>query len=264
LLIADTRDDVVAALDVAEAGGEASLAAAPAFTESLGKLPQDVFGKAYIDLGTLATAGGDVVGDDIPVGLLSDLEDGTVGAAMIAEPEGVRIKGVVSGVDTISRFTSFAPSLVDQVPADAILFGEVADVTSVIRGEIDTLRAEADPEILEQVDAFAGTLPEFLGVTIDDLAALGEGRQGLVVLPGPELPGVVLMSQVADGARAGATLDSIRTATPSLISAAAGFSGATQPDLQDALEWRPVELPGDVRGWALALDDELGVVYAVR
>lgn len=264
LLIAATRDEVVAALDVADAGGEASLAAAPAFIETLGRLPQDVFGQAYLDLGTLAAAGGEAAGDAVPDALLGDFDDGTVGAAMIAEPEGVRVKGVVSGVDVADAFTGFAPSLVDRVPADAILFAEVADLATVIRGEIDSLRQGIDPQTLEQVDAFAQTVPEFLGVTIDELAALAEGRQAMAVLPGPELPGVVLMSQVADGAAAASTLDSIRASTPSLLAAVSGFTGTGGPGLADALEWRPVALPGGVRGWALSLDDELGVVYAVQ
>lgn len=273
LMIADTRVELVAAIDAASAGGEATLAGSTTFTDTIGKLPQDVFGRAYIDVGELTRAGGEAFGDDIPGGLLSGVEDGVVGAGVIAEPDGVRVKGVTSGVEATRNFTSFTPSLVASVPADALFFSEVANISDVIRGEIEAIRAETDPELLEQVDAFATTVPEFLGVTLDQIAALGEGQQALVVLPAvatadapasETLPGVVFMSRVADPAGATATLDAIRTATPSLIAAIGGFTGMGQPGPVADLDWRPVELAGGVQGWRLAIAEDLGVVYAVR
>jgi hypothetical protein len=262
MLVADRREDLAAALEANAAGGEATLAGTDAFTDTLGKLPDDVFGLMYVDVGAVVQAGGETLPQDVQFGSLGDLQDGHVGAAVIAEPEGLRIKGVATGVTAYENVTPFSPSLIANAPADALAYAEIANISGLIRGELDAFRATAEPEALEQIDAFGQAIPQILGVTVDQLAALGEGQQALIAVPGAtpaQMPGIAVLSQVADGAQASATLDSIREATPALLGMLGGSEPGTTPNL-----WVRVPLPGGLQGWQLPVGEDFSVVYAVQ
>lgn len=261
VLIADRREDLSAALQANSSGGDATLAGTDAFTDTLGKLPQEVFGLMYVDVGAVAQAGGESFPEELRFGSLGELREGHVGAAVIAEPDGVRIKGVATGVNIYDNVTSFTPSLIANVPADALAYAEIANISGLISGELDAFRASADPETLEQIDSFAQALPQLLGITVDQLAALGEGNQALVAVPGAtpaQMPGVAILSRVDDGAEASSTLESIRRATPTLLGMLGGSDSGQAPNL-----WTPVPLPGGVQGWQLPLGEDFSVVYAV-
>lgn len=258
MVVADTRALVEEALAANASGGDATLAGSEEFGETLGNLPDEVFGLMYADAGSLAQAGGDALQSAAPVPGLGDLEDGHVAAAMIAEPGGLRIQGVTRGVDAYDNFTPFSPELAANAPADALLYAEVADISGVIRGELDTVRESADPDTARQIDGFASSIPGLLGVGVDQLAALGDGRQALIAVPGAEMPGVVFLSRVGDGAQAQATLDGIREATPALLGLL-GDAGPATP----ASPWQQVDIPGGGSGWQLPLDAGVGVTYAV-
>lgn len=261
VLIADRREDLAAALQANSSGGDATLAGTDAFTDTLGKLPQEVFGLMYVDVGAVAQAGGESFPEELRFGSLGELQEGHVGAAVIAEPDGVRIKGVATGVNIYDNVTSFTPSLIANAPADALAYAEIANISGLIRGELEAFRAGADPEAIEQIDSFAQALPQLLGITVDQLAALGEGNQALVAVPGAtpaQMPGIAILSRVEDGAEASSTLESIRRATPTLLGMLGGSDPGQAPNL-----WAPVPLPGGVQGWQLPVGEGFSIVYAV-
>lgn len=260
LLVADTREQIVAALDAHKAGGDKTLAGTEKFTDTLGKLPQDVLGQMYVDVGAIVQESGQAVPELSQFGGLGDLQNGVVGASLIAEPDGLRVKGVASGVGASEGLTAFSPSLSANAPANALAYYEVSNLTGVIRAQFETFTAQADPEMSKQISEFAQMIPQFLGVTVDQLAALGTGQQAFVALPaaGEQLPGLAVLLKVDDGAQAQATLDAVRGATPQLMQM---FGGGTADPA--APKWTAVTLPGGTEGWQLQVDQDLGVVYAV-
>jgi hypothetical protein len=217
----------------------------------------------YVDVGAVVRAGGEGFPEQLRFGSLGELQEGHVGAAVIAEPEGLRIKGVATGVTAYENVTSFSPSLVANAPANALAYAEIANISGVIRGEVDAFRATADPQVVEQIDAFTRSLPQLLGITIDQLAALGDGRQALIAVPAAtptEMPGIAILSRVENGAQASSTLESIRQATPTLL----GLLGGSDEGSQAPNLWTRVTLPGGAQGWQLPVGDDLTVVYAVE
>lgn len=259
LVVADERPMVEAALTANAEGGDATLGGTEAFADTVGNLPDEVFGLMYADAGAIASAGSDALAGAMPFGTLGSLQDGHVGAALIAEPGGVRMQGVTRGVEAYRNFTRFSPSLAESVPADAVFYAELANVSDAIRGEFREFRESADPETVQQVDGVLAFLPGALGIDPDQLAALGAGEQALFVRPGPsgDPEGAVVL-RVDDGERALATLDALRAATPGLLGNLGGPGAAPAPDL-----WRPAELGDGVTGWQLPLGDGMTVVYGV-
>lgn len=257
MLVADTRDQIVAALDAHKAGGDRTLAGTAKFTDTLGKLPQDVLGQMYVDVGAIVQESGEAVPELSQFGL-GDIQNGVVGASLIAEPDGLRVKGVVSGMNAYEGLTAFTPGLAANAPADALAYYEVSNVSGAIRSQFETFTAQADPEMAKQIDDFAKMVPQFLGVTVDQIAALGAGQQAFVAVPAPgeEIPGLAILLKVDDGAEAQKTLDAIRGATPQLMQMLGGSQGT-------APRWAAVTLPGGTEGWRLRIDDQFGVVYAV-
>ena len=259
MLVADTRDQIVAALDAHRAGGDRTLAGTEKFTDTLGKLPSDVLGQMYVDVGAIVQESGAAVPQLNQFGL-TDIQNGVVGASLIAEPDGLRVKGVASGMSATEGLTAFSPTLAANAPANALAYFEVANVSGVIQSQLETFSAQADPEMSKQINDFAQMIPQFLGVTVDQLAALGAGQQAFVAVPAPgqEIPGLAVVLKVDDGAEAQRTLDAIRGATPQLMQMLGGSQGAAT-----APAWAAVTLPGGTEGWQLKVDDEFGVVYAV-
>jgi hypothetical protein len=149
----------------------------------------------------------------------------------------------------------FSPTLVDQVPEDAIAYIGFADLAGSVTTILEQARASQSEEALAQFDAIAGQLPQLLGVTVDDLAALTSGEHAIVVTSGSPDPGATLALRVEDGARATQTLDALRTGVPSLLST---FSPDTTLPA-----WQQVPLAAGVQGWRLPLSPEAGVVYGV-
>lgn len=256
LVIADDREQVTAALDAHAAGGDATLAGTDRFTTALGKLPQDVFGQMYVDVGALVQTGADAVPELAQFGM-GDIQNGVVAASLMAEPEGLRIKGVTTGVEEASQPPAFTPALTGNVPADALAYFEVADTTSTIDRQVQAFLAESDPETADQMRAFAGSIQQMLGVSLDQLKALGSGQQAFVALPAAgDIPGLAILAKVDDGAEATKTITALRDAVPGLLQM---FGG----DGSGAPAWKDVALPGGVTGWQLSLDADLGVVLAV-
>lgn len=253
LVVSDTDARVDAALEAHAAGGDATLGGTDRFRDALAKLPADVFGQAYIDLGAFVQSAGASSPQLAQLGL-GDYQNAVMAASIAAEPEGARVKGVVMGVPDMGA-ASFSPSLDERVPDDAVAYIGFSDLAGTVTTLLDQVRGSQSEDAAAQIDALSGQLPQLLGVTPDDLAALTSGEHALVVTSGGPQPGATLALTVEDGARASQTLDALRTGVPTLLSSFG--QGATLP------EWERVPLAAGVQGWRLPLSPEAGVVYGV-
>ena len=252
LVVANSTGQLYKALDAHDAGGDKTLAGQDKFKDALAKLPADVFGQAYIDVGSLVRQAGTQSPQLQQLGL-GDYQNAVVAASLAAEPEGARLKGVVVGAPDTGA-SSFSPTLDDRAPADAIAylgFDNLAGSVSTILGQV---RASQGEDVQKQIDAFSAQLPQLLGVTTDELSALTSGEHSIVVTGGRK-PGAALALQVEDGAQAQATLDKLRVGVPALLRT---FSPDTRLPA-----WQQVPLAAGVQGWRLPLSPEAGVVYGV-
>ncbi|MGE0027160.1 MAG: DUF3352 domain-containing protein [Thermoleophilia bacterium] len=252
LVVANSTGQLYKALDAHQAGGDQTLAGQSKFTDALAKLPADVFGQAYIDVGSLIRQAGTDTPQLQQLGL-GDYQNAVVAASLAAEPEGARVKGVVMGAPDTGA-SSFTPTLDDRAPADAIAYLGFDNLAGSVSTILQQVRASQGEDVQKQIDAFAGQLPQLLGVTTDDLAALTSGEHAIVVTGGRK-PGAALALTVDDGAQAQATLDKLRVGVPALLKT---FSPDTQLPA-----WQQVPLAAGVQGWRLPLSPEAGVVYGV-
>lgn len=253
LVLSDAKEQVFQALDAHSAGGDKTLAGTKKFTEALAKLPADVFGQAYIDIGGIAQTAKDSAAQLDQLGL-GGYENAVMAASIAAEPDGARVKGIIIGAPD-AGVAEFAPALTDKVPADAIAYVGFNDLASSVTKILAQATAAQSSDVTAQIDALTGQLPALLGVPVEDLAALTTREHALVVTPGAKNPGASLLLKVDDGARASATLDRLRVGIPQLLRTF--DSSATIP------AWKKVPLAGGVQGWQLPLSPELSAVYGV-
>lgn len=252
LVVANSTGQLFQALDAHDAGGDKTLAGQSRFTDALAKLPADVFGQAYIDVGALIRQAGTQTPQLEQLGL-DDYKDAVVAASLAAEPEGARLKGVVLNVPDTGT-SQFSPTLDDRAPADAVAYLGFDNLAGSVSTILDQVRASQSADVQKQIDAFAGQLPQLLGVTTDQLAALTSGEHAIVVTGGNR-PGAALALKVDDGTQAQATLDKLRVGVPALLRT---FSPQTKLPA-----WQQVPLAAGVQGWRLPLSPEAGVVYGV-
>ena len=253
LVVADTKAELFQALDAHQAGGDKTLAGTSKFTDALGKLPADVFGQAYIDVGAIVQSAGTSQPQLKQLGL-SDYQNAVVAASVAAEPDGARVKGVVVGAPD-SGAAEFTPTLTQKVPADAIAYLGFDNLAGTVTTILDQARAAQSSDTTQQLDALAGQLPSLLGVSLDDLKALTSGEHAVVVTSGSPNPGAALLLKVDDGARAKKTLDALRAGVPRLLQT---FSPQTTVPA-----WKQVPLAAGVQGWQLPLAKTGNVVYGV-
>ena len=252
LVVADSTGQLYKALDAHEAGGDKTLAGTDRFTDALAKLPADVFGQAYIDVGAFVRAAGTSSPQLGQLGL-DDYQDAVIAASLAAEPEGARLKGVIVGAPDLGA-SEFTPTLDDRAPADAIAYLGFNDLSGSISTILEQARASQSSDTQQQFDALAGQLPALLGVSLDDLSALGSGEHAVVVTGGAK-PGAAVALKVDDGARATATLDKLRVGIPALLRT---FSPDTTLPA-----WQRVPLAAGIQGWRLPLSPDAGVIYGV-
>ena len=254
IVFADSEANLKTALDAHAAGGDKTLAGADRFTEAIAKLPSDTFAQFYVDSGALVKQQVADSGQADALNPLADLADARVAASLVAEPDGVRLKGVVLGQPE-SPDTEFTPKLDDKVPADAIGYVGFANLQSQVATVLKQLAAGGQGDITQQLQAGSAQLPALLGVSIDDLRALTAKEHAVVVTKGAPLPGAVLALEVEDGARSQKTLDTLREKVPVLLSQFA--PGTSLP------AWKQVPLEGGVQGWDLPVSPTGGVTYGV-
>ena len=255
LVITDSQPALFAALDAHQAGGDKTLAGTSKFTDALGKLPDNVFAQGYVDVGSFlrqAIAQSPQLGQ---LGQLQGYQNAVVAASVAAEPGGLRVKGIVDGAD-LPTGGEFSPTLTSNAPADASPTSASATLPVSSPGSSRRSRAAWARSRPQQIDALSAQLPLLLGVSLDDLKALGSGEHALVVTDGQPNPGAALALKVADGARAKTTLDTIRQKLPGLVKT---FSPETTLP-----PWSQVPLAGGVQGWRLPLSPQAGAVYGVN
>jgi hypothetical protein len=253
LVVTNSTGQLYQALDAHEAGGDETLAGQDRFTDALAKLPADVFGQAYFDVGALVRQAGTDSPQLKQLGL-EDYQDAVVAASLAAEPEGARVKGVVLGAPD-TGMSEFSPTLDDRAPADAIAYLGFKDLAGSVSTLLEQARAAQSADAQQQFDALGQQLPQLLGVSLEDLSALTSGEHAVVVTGGAK-PGAALALQVEDGAQAQATLDKLRTGVPALLRT---FSPDTTLPA-----WQQVPLAAGVQGWRLPLSPDAGVVYGVE
>ncbi|WP_217913007.1 DUF3352 domain-containing protein [Miltoncostaea marina] len=254
LVLSDAEEHLFAALDAHEAGGDRTLGGTDRFTDALGKLPEDSFGHAYIDLGAFlqSAAAGNPQAQQLG---LADYDDAVLAASLVAEAEGARVKGVLMGAPEQAA-EAFSPGLTSKVPADAIAYLGFSDLSSNVADVVRRAMASGSAEANQQLEALTGQLPQLLGVSLEDLSALTSGEHALVVTgAGRRGADVALALQVEDGAAATRTLDALRTGVPQLLRS---FSPQTRVP-----QWQRVDLAAGVQGWRLPLSPQAGVVYGV-
>ena len=253
LVFSDTKEQVFAALDAHQAGGDQTLAGTDKFTDALAKLPSDVFGQAYLDLGAFVQEAGKAAGPQADQLGLADLRNAVMAASIAAEPGGARLKGVIMGAPN-DVATEFSPTLTETVPADALAYVGFSNLSGTLTQVFQQVQGSLGDEEKRQLEGLSDQLPQLLGVSLDDLSALAEKEHALVVTPGAT-PGAALALQVDDGAKAQDTLDKLRVGIPALVK-------TFQPDVTIP-KWQPVPLAGGVQGWRLPLSPKAGVVYGV-
>lgn len=255
LVFGETQEDVAAALAANAAGGEATLAGEERYTSALNELPEVTFAEGYFDLGAIIAEVAASSPELQQLGALGDYEDTVVALSIAAESEGIRIEGVVTGAPDEATGEGFTPELLERVPADAFAYVGLNDLASSVGGTLGGLEGEVGAQLQQQIEFLSAQLESQLGVTVDDLAALTSGEHAFIVGGDAMTPAFVAVLGVEDGARAQATLDSLREATPLL----AGMLGAPP----GALEFQPIELENGVEGFELPISSQFSVVYGV-
>lgn len=140
-----------------------------------------------------------------------------VGVSLAAEPQGVRVEGVVVG-DEVPEAQAFSPSLAALVPQDALAYVSFRDARKTLEPFLDVVSSQT-PDF----DAQLGQLQLVLGVSLtDDLLPLFEGEHALFVRAGLPIPEVTLLLTPADPQRALATLDKLTEGIPALAQLAGG------------------------------------------
>ena len=253
LVISDNAEQLFQALDAHAAGGDQTLAGNERFTNAIGKLPAEVFGQAYVDIGSFVRAAGTSSPQLQQLGL-ADYQDAVLAASLAAEPDGARVKGVLVGAPNLG-VSEFSPTLDDQAPADALAYIGFDNLAGSVSTILEQARAAQSGDAQQQFDALAGQLPALLGVSLDELSALTSGEHAVVVTGGNPRPGAALALKVEDGAQAQATLDKLRVGVPALLST---FSPDTTLPA-----WKQVPLAAGIQGWRLPLSPDAGVVYGV-
>jgi hypothetical protein len=256
ILISDDTADLQAGIDANAAGGDRTLAGSSRFTEAIGRLPEQTFATAYIDVGTIVqqqAAGNPNLQSQ--QGTVDMVKDTRIVSAAAAEPGGIRIKGVVVGGPESEVDASFTPSLTSNVPADALGYFGFSNLQGQVAEAVRLYGQAGGQQMIDQAASVTGQLQPLLGVSLDDLRALAAKEHAVVVTKGTPVPGASLLLQVDDGARATRTLDSLREKAPALLSQ---FSQGTQLP-----PWRQVPLERGVQGWDLPLSPQAGVTYGV-
>ncbi|MEW6582176.1 MAG: DUF3352 domain-containing protein, partial [Actinomycetota bacterium] len=256
VLFAEGEAELKAALDAHAAGGDATVAGNDKVTDTLGKLPADVFAQVYVDLGAVLKQSSNSSAQLKQLEAFGLSTDTAFGLSLSAEPTGLRLKGVVtgSGAKAVAGTEEFTPTLTANVPGDALAYVGFNNLAGLVASALDTLK-KANPDVGSQISALSAQLPVFLGgVTVDDLKALTQKEHALVVTRGGAYPTGALLLQVDDAARAQKTLDGLKALVPLI----AGQIGA-----DDVPSWRTVTEAG-VTGQELPLSEKAGVVYGTK
>ena len=181
-----------------------------AFTKAMDGLPADSLARGYVNgsgsanaLGAASGATQSLTGVGV-AGLSTSSSSvanqiGTIGFAVSATGHGFRLDGSLLAKSAAVP-TSFTPSLLDSVPADALVA-----VTFDGAGQAQT----AIDKIFKQGGSQLTTIEKQLGVKLDDLVAALDGEGVLYVRAGAPIPEITLAVKPKDAARATATFGTL-------------------------------------------------------
>ncbi|HSE80982.1 MAG TPA: hypothetical protein VLA87_04690 [Gaiellaceae bacterium] len=179
------------------------------FAEAMDDLPADALARVYVNGGALAEAFSELPtgAGPIPFGF-AGAETGSLGAALVAEEDGVRVEGRAVAADGSEspELGTFESELVEEVPASAVAFLAFNDLGAALEQYADALGAGGAP----------------LPFDLDETAELLSGEIALSVRPGPA---VTLVAQVEDEAAALAAVESLL-----------GLAGGRAPVVYDAFD----------------------------
>jgi hypothetical protein len=188
-----------------------SLEESEEFTEAMDDLPADALARLYADGEALAGAVPQVPGglQQLPFGAAAGA-DATVGAALRAEDDGVRIEGrVLPGEEgAVPEAEAYRSELVEEVPAGAVAFLSFSNLGTALTEYADMLGG--------------GAQGAFLPFDLDAVGALLQGETAVYV---SQEPAVTLVTEVEDEAAALQTVDAL-----------VGLAGKEAPIVYDAFD----------------------------
>lgn len=229
-IAATSRATLVDAL-AAQAGSAPALADDAAFKATIAKLPGDAVAIAYIAPARLASlvqlAGSLLPQDALPQGapdttqslqqLGAALEDVRgLGIAITAEQGGLRIVAAGDADQAAlkqlgAQFpTAYAPTILSQVPADALGFAAFRDLGPMLQQAIASAQQQS-PAVKDALTS----LEQSTGIKTGELLAALDGEHAVVAVGGTT-PAGALLTQPQDPAAAGATLARALTSAQSI------------------------------------------------
>lgn len=254
LLVSDAKERVTRAIDAHRGGESQTMAGSDKLDRAFAELPDEVLAQGFVDIGAMVTLAGKAGGGGVATQLKNSGlgADAALGLSISSEADGARIKAVGLDVgNAVGKTEPFTPKLVQKVPADAIAYVGVKNAYSLGEQLIAQLGAQ-DPQVKKGLSQAALALP-LLGITLDDVKGLTSLEHALIVTKGAKYPSVVAALEVADPAKAGATLDTLRSKAPALLQ----MTGTKLP------AFTKVALANGVSGWQSAIRPEADIVYGV-
>jgi hypothetical protein len=238
-----------AALDAyLEALDDGTLADDADFQDAVAGLPEEAVARAYVDgsglggfAGRAAQAGAGIAGaGGLPAAAGATAGLGRLALALSAEPDGLRLTGNAE-LDGAAP-ASFAPTLLDRVPADA-LAAVVFRGGDLVGSQLDSLGGSS-PELRAQLETG-------LGISLDDVAELFAGQGVLYVRSGAPIPELTLALEGA-GARGQQVLGKLVQGLGGLAAAFGGTSGGLKPvtAVEDGVEVTRLALGPVAISWA--------------
>jgi hypothetical protein len=169
-----------------------------AFVEAMEGLPEDALARLYADGEALVEALPEHSAAQSPLRLFEGQAGGSIGAALRADAEGLRVEGRVVATEEAPVPEAYESELVDEIPAGAIAFVSFNDLGSALERYEELLGGGALlPFGLSEVGAlFAGESAIYLGAKgaatlvtqVEDEAGALETAEALLGLAGKDLP----------------------------------------------------------------------------
>ncbi len=202
VVIGQSPASVQTVIDVAN--GAASLGSRSEFADAMGRLPSDYLASAFVDFKALARGAGEDEIDGVT----------TASAALVAQPEGLRLSGYAPiDLDVPPGGAAAGRSeLADWMPADALGSVVLIDAAGILEASEPVLdSSEAGEDALGLLDTVRAIAAFGLGIDLDtDVLPLLNGEVGLAItdLTG-EIPGAQLFLRPDDTSTLGERLDTL-------------------------------------------------------
>ena len=243
LVIGPLAESLHAIIDVAQGGD--SLAGLAAFGEAMARIPPDHLASAFVNLGALSS---DTEGE-------SDATLTTAGAALVAEPGGLRLTGSLPFEGGVGGAANGPSVLADWIAADALAAAVIFDLPQTLETTEGVLGGSAGgEEVLSLLDTVRALAAFGLGLDLDaDLLPLLDREAGVALtdLVG-SLPRGQLILRPADPQAAEAALDRI-------LDRVAAIGAESRSETREGIEITVVTVP-DLGEIAYAMVDGIVIV----